>query len=71
VSGPKLPVPARARIVKRDGLEIAVYHDPRHGGHDVAVFERGGRTCVLAGHVMKQSTLIKLAAWRGGGDVRS
>ena len=70
LSGPKLPVPARARIVKRDGLEIAVYHDPRHGGHDVAVFERGGRTCVLAGHVEEQSTLLKLAAWRGGG-VRS
>jgi hypothetical protein len=71
VSGPALPFPERARIVKRDGLEIAIYHDPRHGGHDIAVFERNGRTCVLAGHVMEQETLIKLAAWRGGGDVRS
>ncbi len=71
VSGPALPVPADARIVKRDGLEIAIYHDPRHGGHDIAVFERNGRTCVLAGHVMEQETLLKLAAWRAGGDVRS
>jgi hypothetical protein len=57
--------------VKRDGLEIAVYHDPRHGGHDIAVFQRGGKTCVLAGHVEEASTLLKLAAWRGGGDIRS
>jgi hypothetical protein len=71
VSGPRLPRPEGARIVRRDGLEIAVYHDPRHGGHDIAVFERDGRTCVLAGHVMEQSTLLKLAAWRGGGSLRS
>jgi hypothetical protein len=63
VSGRPLPVPAGARVVRRDGMEIAVYHDPDHGGHDVAVFRRGGRTCVLAGHVMRQSTLIELAAW--------
>ena len=60
-----------ARVVRRDGLEMAVYRDPRHGGHDVAVFERGGRTCVVAGHVLEVSTLLKLAAWRGGGSVRS
>jgi hypothetical protein len=71
VSGPALPVPERARTVKRNGLEIAVYHDPRHGGHDIAVFQRGGKTCVLAGHVEEASTLLKLAAWRGGGDIRS
>ena len=71
VSGPALPPPANARVVRRDGLELAVYRDPRHGGHDVAVFERGGRTCVVAGHVLEVSTLLKLAAWRGGGSVRS
>ena len=31
---------------------------------DVAVFERDGRTCVLAGHVLRTSTLVKLAAWK-------
>jgi hypothetical protein len=71
VSGPRLPRPETARVVRRDGLEIAVYRDPDHGGHDVAVFERGGRTCVLAGHVERLSTLIKLAAWRGDGTLRS
>jgi hypothetical protein len=71
VSGPALPPPATARVVRRDGLEIALYRDARHGGHDIAVFERGGRTCVLAGHVEEVATLVRLAAWRGGGSVRS
>jgi hypothetical protein len=71
VSGPPLPRPAGARIVERDGLRMSVYRDPRHGGHDVAVFERGGRTCVIAGHVIRLSTLLDLAAWKGGGDVRA
>jgi hypothetical protein len=53
--------PEGARVVRRDGVEIALYRD---GEHDVAVFERDGRTCVLAGHVLRTSTLVKLAAWR-------
>ena len=71
VSGARLPRPSDARVVRRDGLEIALYRDPSHGGHDVAVFERGGRTCVLAGHVLELSTLLELAAWKGGGSLRS
>ena len=71
VSGPALPRPDGARIIERDGLRMSVYRDPAHGGHEVAVFERDGRTCVVAGHVMKRSTLLELAAWTGGGDVRS
>jgi hypothetical protein len=71
VSGPALPRPEGARLIERDGLEMSVYHDPRHGGHDVAVFERDGRTCVIAGHVMRLSTLLELAAWKGDGQIRS
>jgi hypothetical protein len=71
VSGPPLEVPAHTRRVRRDGLTIALYRDTSHGGHDVAIFERNGHTCVLAGHVMRISTLVKLAAWRGDGAVRS
>jgi hypothetical protein len=71
VSGPALGRPADARIVERNGLRMSVYRDPRHGGHDVAVFERNGRTCVVAGHVIELSTLLKLAAWKGSGDIRS
>lgn len=52
--------PSDARIVRRGGLEIALVHE---AGRDIAVFERGGRTCVLAGHVLHASTLVKLAAW--------
>jgi hypothetical protein len=63
VSGPALPLPDDARVVRRNHMAIAVYHDPDQGGRDVAVFRRDGRTCVLAGHVMHQSTLINLAAW--------
>ena len=45
----------------RDGLAIQLYHE---GEKSVAVFERNGRTCVLAGKVLADETLIKLAAWR-------
>ena len=58
-------------MIERNGLEISVYRDAGHGGHDVAVFERGGRTCVVAGHVLELNTLLKLAAWKGGGSLRS
>jgi hypothetical protein len=71
LSGPPLPRPDDARVLRRGGLEIAVYHDPRHGGHDVAVFERDGRTCVLAGHVLHLDTLLDLAAWKGEGRLRT
>jgi hypothetical protein len=60
--GPPERPTGEARIVRRNGVEIAISHDPRHGGHDVAVFERDGRTCVIAGHVERVSTLIELAA---------
>lgn len=71
VSGPPLPRPAGAQVVRRGGREIALYRDPGHGGHDVAVFERGGRTCVVAGHVMNRSTLVDLAVWPGPGSRRA
>jgi len=71
VSGPALKPPAHAHTIVRDGLKIALYRDPRHGGHEVAVFERDGRTCVIAGHVIHKSTLPKLAAWKGDGEIRS
>jgi hypothetical protein len=64
--GPPARPPGEARIVRRGGAEIAIWRDPRHGGHDIAVFERAGRTCVIAGHVERISTLVALAAWRDG-----
>ena len=49
VSGPALPRPRRHASYGATAWEISLYRDPAHGGHDVAVFERGGRTCVVAG----------------------
>jgi hypothetical protein len=62
VPGAPVEPPPGARIVRRGGIEIALV---RYGDRDVAVFERGGRTCVLAGHVERAATLVELAAWRG------
>ena len=58
--GAPVRAPSNARIVRRDGLEIAL---TREAGRDIAVFQRDGRTCILAGHVEHPSTLVKLAAW--------
>jgi hypothetical protein len=62
---PGAPVdpPPDARVVRRAGLEIALLRD---GDRDIALFERNGRTCILAGHVEHTTTLVKLAAWTGG-----
>ena len=62
VSGRPLAVPDDVERVSRGGVQIALLRD-----RDAAVFVRDGHTCVLSGHVMHRSTLIKLAAWKGGG----
>jgi hypothetical protein len=45
-------------------VEVQLYRD---GPRTVAVFERAGRTCVLAGVVHREDTLVKLASWRADG----
>jgi hypothetical protein len=62
VSGKPLAVPDDVERINFGGVEIALLRD-----RDAAVFVRDGHTCVLSGHVMHRSTLIKLAAWKGGG----
>jgi hypothetical protein len=64
LSGEPLGLPARGSRVERDGLPIQLYRD---GRRTVAVFERNGRTCVLAGVVHRPSTLVRLASWRANG----
>ncbi len=66
VSGDTLEVPETARRQTVNGVDVFVYKD---GGRDVAVFERGGQTCILSGRVLRQSTLVGLAAWTGTGSV--
>ena len=68
VSGGALDTPTEGERVTRDGVAVQLFEAP--DGHDVAVFERNGRTCILAGHVRDPATLVKLAAWPGGGVVR-
>ncbi len=61
LAGKSVGLPSRGTRIVRDGLAIQLYHE---GEKSVAVFERNGRTCVLAGKVLADETLIKLAAWR-------
>ena len=67
LSGAPLATPWRGRHVERNGVSVQLYRD---GRRTVAVFERGGRTCVLAGVVHREETLVKLATWRADGAVR-
>jgi hypothetical protein len=64
VSGDPLELPDGAERVSKGGVQIALFPD-----RDAAVFVRNGHTCVLSGHVMRRSTLVKLAAWKGGGTL--
>jgi hypothetical protein len=66
VSGAPLKPPDRAERLVVNGLELGVYTD---GRRDVVVFERNGRTCILAGDVHRRSTLLKLASWKGDGAI--
>ncbi len=68
VDGEPLPIPDGAERVVHDGVEVALVRG--HDGERFAVFERGGRTCVLSGHVISESTLVDLASWHGDGAVQ-
>jgi anti-sigma factor RsiW len=65
LSGDPVPPPRRGRQVVSNGVRVQLYRD---GRRTVAVFERDGRTCVLAGVVHFERTLVKLATWRGEDD---
>jgi hypothetical protein len=67
VDGPPLDPPDDASRVTVDGVKL---HRFRDGPLDVVMFVRGGHTCVLSGDVHDPDTLLKLASWRAGGDVR-
>jgi hypothetical protein len=67
VGGAPLDVPADAERELAGGVEVRLLRDDH--GHEIAVFERGGRTCVLSGHVERRSTLVELATWNGDGQV--
>jgi hypothetical protein len=68
VSGKPLEVPANAQRMRVNGVDLAMYHD---GERTITVFERGGHTCLLAGHVIHPDTMPKLASWRANGAIGS
>jgi hypothetical protein len=66
VGGDALDPPPGARRVTVAGRPLwALRDDPR----DVVVFQRQGKTCILAGHVESTHTLWRLATWRGNGSI--
>ena len=67
VSGSPIGIPANAEPRRRNGVDVGLLRDQH--GHDIAVFERGGRTCVISGHVEKRSSLVRLATWSGHGEI--
>jgi hypothetical protein len=67
VGGKPLGIPASAEPRRRNGIDVGLLRDQH--GHDIAVFERGGKTCVISGHVHKRSSLVRLATWSGHGEV--
>jgi hypothetical protein len=67
VSGSPLTIPADAERHRRNGVDVGLLRDQH--GHDIAVFERGGRTCVISGHVERRSSLVRLATWSGHGQI--
>jgi hypothetical protein len=66
VDGAPLPALRAATSVRRAGTVLGTFHT---GGRVVVTWLRGGRTCVLSGSGVPRRTLLKLAAWRGGGAV--
>jgi hypothetical protein len=39
------------------------------GGRRAVTWLRGGHTCVLSGTSTTHAALLRLAAWRGGGEI--
>jgi hypothetical protein len=67
VGGSPLTVPADAEQHRRNGVDVGLIRDDH--GHDIAVFQRGGQTCVISGHVERRSSLVRLATWSGHGEI--
>jgi hypothetical protein len=67
IAGDPVEPPADATTIRVGGVELQHF---RRGPRDVVMFERNGRTCVVAGHFQSHHTAYDLAAWRGDGAVR-
>jgi hypothetical protein len=67
LAGDTVDPPDNATTLTREGVTL---HRFRDGYRDVVMFERNGRTCMLAGHTIHENTLPELAAWRGDGEIQ-
>ncbi|MQA73371.1 MAG: hypothetical protein GEU88_03280 [Solirubrobacterales bacterium] len=66
VAGDALDAPTGARRSIRDGIEL---RSLRAGKTTMVSWIREGHTCVLTAGDLHASTLVELAAWKGGGAV--
>ena len=66
VSGDALDPPAGGEESVVDGVELTTFAPDGASG---VTWLRDGRSCVLAGEGVEQSTLLELAAWKGDGAV--
>jgi hypothetical protein len=67
VSGPPLAVGGRAHGDLVDGVWL---RSLTRGGRAIVTWVRRGHTCVLSGSEASLPALLRLAAWRGGGELR-
>lgn len=66
VSGKSLPTAPGAQTITRAGTELTSYSI---GGAGVVTWLRRGHTCVLSGRGVPLQALLKLAVWRGRGQI--
>jgi hypothetical protein len=68
VGGRPIPIGSPARVSVQDGTTFRslVVH-----GRRAVTWLRRGHTCVLSGTTATRATLLRLAAWRGGGKIPS
>jgi hypothetical protein len=66
VAGDALDEPSGAKPSTVDGVELAAFEADGANG---VTWLRDGHSCVLAGEGVERSTLLELAAWKGGGAV--
>jgi hypothetical protein len=66
VSGPSLPSGAATRTTASDGTRLLSL---RAHGRRIVTWLRRAHTCVLSGSHVPLSALLRLAAWRHGGEI--
>jgi hypothetical protein len=66
VSGPGIRAPADSEPANLNGVSL---HTLRDGDRRVVTWWRRGRTCVLSATGVGDRQLLRLASWKGDGEV--